>query len=146
MHPNIRIGLASDHAGFSFKQDIMNWLAQQNLPARDFGCFSDESCDYADFAHPLAQTVAEGTIERGIVICGSGNGVAITANKYRNVRCALVWEMELARLARAHGDANVLAIPAKYVSLELAVAMADTFLSTAFEGGRHQRRIDKIEQ
>ena len=111
---------------------------------KDFGPYSADSCDYPDFVHPLAQSVEGQENELGILICGSGNGVALTANKYSGVRAALVWEKELAELARQHNNANVIALPARFISLDNAIAYIDAFLTTDFEGGRHERRVDKI--
>jgi ribose 5-phosphate isomerase B len=138
------IAIAGDHAGFSYKSAIKAGLASLGYEVRDFGTDSAASCDYPDYVHPLAQAIQSGSIGRGILICGSANGVCITANKYPQVRAAIAWETELASLARAHNDANVVCIPARFVSLDLAHEIVRTFLSTSFEGGRHQRRVDKI--
>lgn len=138
------IGMCSDHAGFELKHAIGKWLEAHGLPYHDFGTDSSESCDYPDFAHPCAAAVEDGGCPRAIAMCGSGNGIAMTLNKHQGVRAAICWTVELARLARAHNDANVLVLPARFIPTELALEIVDTFLRTPFEGGRHQRRIDKI--
>ena len=138
------IGLCSDHAGFELKEYVRGWLEAKGWPYKDYGTYSTESCDYPDFAHQLAQAVEAGECYPGIAICGSGNGINMTLNKHQGIRAALCWTPELARLARAHNDANVLTMPARFISRETAMEIVDVFLHTAFEGGRHQRRIDKI--
>ena len=138
------IGLCSDHAGFLMKEFIKKVLEEKGLTYHDFGTFSAESCDYADFAHPLADAIEKGEVYPGIACCGSGNGINMVLNKHQKVRSALCWTEEIAALARQHNDANVLSIPARFVSEEDARKIVDSFLSTLFEGGRHQRRIDKI--
>jgi len=143
LHPVIALG--SDHAGFAYKQMLLSWLGDNGYEARDFGTHSADSVDYPDFVHPLAAAIAGGELERGILICGSANGVCITANKHRGIRAAIAWEPELATLARQHNDANIVCIPARFVSEEQARAIASQFLNTAFEGGRHQNRINKID-
>lgn len=140
----MKIALGGDHAGFVYKQHLKSYLTDKGFSFKDFGPFSEESCDYPDFIHPLATAVESGDFHLGIIICGSGNGVAITANKHQGIRCALAWSVEIAQLARSHNDANVVSIPARFVSLESALEIVDTFLATAFEGGRHQKRVDKI--
>lgn len=137
------IPIGSDHAGFDVKQEIIAFLEKKGLTVEDYGCFSTESVDYPDFGHLVANHVTThgGT---GIVICGSGNGINMTVNKHSGIRSALCWCTEIAVLAREHNDANILAVPARFVSTELALEMVDAFLSTEFEGGRHQRRVDKI--
>ena len=139
-----KIGLASDHAGFELKQYVKGWLETKGWEYKDFGTYTTESCDYADFAHPLALAVEAGECYPGIAICGSGEGISITLNKHQGIRAALCWNTELASLARRHNDANVLVLPARFIDPALALQIVDTFLSTGFEGGRHQRRIDKI--
>ena len=141
---NIPVGLCSDHAGFETKQAVMQWLDEQGIAYKDFGTYSTDSCDYPDFAHPCALAVEQGDCYPGIAICGSGEGINITLNKHQGIRSALCWIPEVARLARQHNDANVLAMPGRFVSDEEAIEMVKTFLNTPFEGGRHQRRIDKI--
>ena len=138
------IAICSDHAGFELKSIVEGYLEANNLRYMDFGTYSAESCDYADFAHPAALAVESGECYPGIAMCGSGNGIAMTLNKHQGIRAALCWNTELASLARKHNDANVLVMPARFIAPELALAIVDTFLHTEFEGGRHQRRIDKI--
>lgn len=136
--------LASDHAGFEMKQQLLTKLSEANVPYTDLGPFTGDSVDYPDFAHKLAESVLSVPGNRGILLCGSGNGVCITANKHQGIRAALCWTAELAQLARSHNDANVLCIPARFVSYEIGSNMVDEFLQTEFEGGRHQKRVDKI--
>lgn len=138
------IGLCSDHAGFPLKQHIKQWLEAKGLAYKDFGTYSEESCDYPDFAHPMGEAIETGECYPGIAICGSGQGISMTLNKHQGVRCALCWEPELATLARQHNDANVLAMPGRFISNEKADAIMEAFFSAQFEGGRHQRRVDKI--
>ncbi|WP_131536461.1 ribose 5-phosphate isomerase B [Pedobacter nototheniae] len=138
----IKIAIGADHAGFEYKEVLKNFLNQYEV--KDFGTHSADSVDYPDFAHPVASAVESGEFDYGILICGSANGVAITANKHQKIRAALCWENEVASLVRKHNDANVLCIPARFVSEELAKEMTTTFLNTDFEGGRHQNRVEKI--
>ena len=138
-----KIAIACDHAGFDYKELIKKHL-EGKYELKDYGTFSKDSVDYPDFVHPAASSVEKGENELGILICGSGQGVAITANKHQKIRCALCWETELAALAKQHNNANMVAIPARFVSEELALQIVDTFLNTDFEGGRHQNRVDKI--
>ena len=138
------IAICSDHAGYELKSILEGYLEANNLEFEDFGTFSAESCDYPDFAHPCASAVEEGKCNPGIAMCGSGNGIAMTLNKHQGIRAALCWTPELAALARLHNNANVLVLPARFIAPEEAIKIVDTFLSTSFEGGRHQRRIDKI--
>lgn len=138
------IAICSDHAGYELKSIIEGYLEANNKEYEDFGTFSAESCDYPDFAHPCALAVESGKCYPGIAMCGSGNGIAMTLNKHQGIRAALCWTPELASLARRHNDANVLVLPARFIAPEVALAIVDTFLNTGFEGGRHQRRIDKI--
>lgn len=138
------IAICSDHAGYELKSIIEGYLEANNLEFEDFGTFSEESCDYPDFAHPAAKAVEEGKCYPGIAMCGSGNGIAMTLNKHQSIRAALCWTTELASLARKHNDANVLVLPARFIDPVVALQIVDTFLHTDFEGGRHQRRIDKI--
>jgi ribose 5-phosphate isomerase B len=140
----MKIALGNDHAGTALKQAVLDLLNRQNHTVINVGTNSEESVDYPDFAHQVGRLVNENEVEVGIVICGSGNGVNITVNKYEQVRSALCWTTEIAALARQHNDANVIAIPARFVSQELALDMINVFLSTAFEGGRHQKRVEKI--
>lgn len=138
------IVIGSDHAGFSMKEELKAFLNQKEIDADDKGTFSEESTDYPDFAHAVSKDVESKKAQLGILICGSGNGVAMAANKHKDIRCALCWNKELAVLARTHNDANVLAIPSRFISLETAKEMVEAFLSEKFEGGRHARRVEKI--
>ncbi|MCE5206655.1 MAG: RpiB/LacA/LacB family sugar-phosphate isomerase [Porphyromonadaceae bacterium] len=138
------IGLASDHAGYDSKQYIIKILEEQGIPYKDFGTYSNESVDYPDYAHPLASAVESGECYPGIAICGSGNGINMTVNKHQGVRAALCWSKEIAYFARAHNDANILSIPGRYLSQEEIYDILVTFLNTPFEGGRHEKRINKI--
>ncbi len=138
------IALASDHAGFELKAIVEGYLEARGVAYKDFGTDSAESCDYPDFAHPAAIAVESGDCSMGIAMCGTGNGIAMTLNKHQGIRAALCWNKEIAALARQHNDANVLVMPARFIDAVTALAIVDTFLDTPFEGGRHQRRIDKI--
>ncbi len=139
------IAIASDHAGYELKEYIKQNL-DKKFNFKDFGTNSTESVDYPDFIHPLAHEIDKGNIEFGIIICGSGNGVSMTANKYPNVRAAICWNPELAALARKHNDANILALSARFITKENAMQIVNTFFSTDFEGGRHLRRVEKINK
>jgi ribose 5-phosphate isomerase B len=138
------IAIGSDHAGYEYKQILIDVLTEAGWQLIDKGTHSTDSTDYPDFAHPVAEMVLNGAASAGILVCGSGNGVCMAANKHQGIRAALCWNEELAVLARQHNNANILCLPARFVSQEDAVHMATTFLETAFEGGRHQRRVDKI--
>ena len=138
-----KIAIACDHAGFEYKELIKKYL-EGKYEVQDFGTYSTDSVDYPDFVHPSATSVENGENEFGILICGSGNGVQITANKHQKIRCALCWMPEIASLARQHNDANMISIPARFIAKELAFEIVDKFLTTDFEGGRHQSRVDKI--
>jgi ribose 5-phosphate isomerase B len=138
------IAIGSDHAGFVIKEHLIHTLGQSGYTLLDFGTFSEQSMDYPDVVHPLANAVQSGEYKYGILICGSGNGVAITANKYKGIRAAICWNAEITKLARLHNDANILALPARFISKEEAIQFAKLFLSTEFEGGRHQIRVNKI--
>lgn len=140
----MKIALGGDHAGFSYKAALIDYLGTKGVTTQDFGPHSEDSVDYPDFAHPLASSVEKGENDLGILICGSGNGVSMTANKHQDIRAALCWNAELAALARQHNNANVLCIPARFISLDEAKACVDAFVSTDFEGGRHDRRVGKI--
>ena len=141
----ISIAVCSDHAGDELKQTVMKHLNDQGvIKLKDFGAYSSESSDYADYAHPMASAVESAEFEFGISICGSGNGISMTVNKHQGIRAALCWNTEIAALARQHNNANVLSLPARFVSEEEALKMVDLFFSTDFEGGRHKTRIDKI--
>lgn len=138
------IPIASDHAGFELKEFLKEELSKQGYKLKDYGTFSTDSCDYPDFIHPLAKDINDGLYPLGLIMCGSGNGVQITANKYLKVRCALCWIEEIASLARKHNDANIISLPARFITKEEGLKIATTFLNTDYEGGRHQRRVDKI--
>ena len=138
------IPIGSDHAGFQLKNQVIDYLIANGFDIRDFGCFSEDSIDYPDFGHPVAKLVEENEGMLGILICGSGNGINMTANKHKGIRSALCWKKEIAELARQHNNANILALPARFISSKEAIEMVDAFLGTEFEGGRHQNRIDKI--
>ena len=140
------IPIASDHAGFELKKKVIEHLISRNFDVKDFGTYSSDSVDYPDYAHKVGSAVNGGKYGRGIVICGSGNGVQMTVNKYPNVRCALCWNEEIASLARQHNDANILSLPARFIDETTAIKIVDFFISTPFEGGRHQRRVEKINQ
>ena len=139
-----KIGIGGDHAGFLLKEKIKSYLEESGYFVRDFGTDSEDSVDYPDFIHPLAEAIQKEHLDLGIIICGSGNGVAMTANKHPGIRAAIVWEPELAKLGRSHNDANILALPARFIDEAMAMSSVDEFLNTEFEGGRHQRRVDKI--
>jgi ribose 5-phosphate isomerase B len=139
-----KIAIGGDHAGFEYKGKLVEKLTSLGFEVKDFGPFSDSSVDYPDYVHPLCSAIEEGEFELGIVICGSGNGVAITANKHQGIRAALCWNEELAALSRQHNNANVIALPARFISYEHAERLTEIFLSTDFEGGRHQNRVAKI--
>lgn len=140
----MKIAIGNDHAGTSYKFAIIDHLKQKKVDILNFGTDSDDSMDYPDTIHPVADAVESGKADLGIILCGSGNGAAMTANHHKKIRAALCWNNELVALARQHNNANILSIPARFVSQEDALQFVDTFLSTEFEGGRHQRRIDKI--
>lgn len=139
-----KIAIGGDHAGFTFKKNLIEKLKEFGFEVKDFGPYSDASVDYPDYVHPLCDAVEKSEFDLGVVICGSGNGVAITANKHQGIRAALCWNEDLAALARQHNNANVIALPARFVTYELAEKMVMTFLNAEFEGGRHQIRVDKI--
>lgn len=138
------IGLASDHAGYALKQFVKQYLEKKDYDYKDYGTYSEASCDYPDFGHALAKGIETGECEQGIAICGSGLGISITLNKHPSIRAALCWIPEIAHLARLHNDANVLVMPGRFITNEEAEAIMDEYLSTSFEGGRHARRIAKI--
>ena len=141
---NVVIALASDHAGFSRKQAIIGYFTEKGIKFMDLGCYSDESCDYPDFAHKIADAISNGEFPFGITFCGTGQGISITANKHKKIRSALCWNAEIARLAKEHNNANICAIPGRFVTDEEAIAIVDAYLNAEFEEGRHKRRIDKI--
>ena len=138
------IAIGSDHAGYEYKEDLISFLEGKGLPFKDLGTHSKDSVDYPDFAHPVASAVEEGEASFGILLCGSANGVAITANKHQSIRAAICWGEELAKLAREHNNANIICIPARFVREGDAEKMVATFMTTDFEGGRHSRRVEKI--
>ena len=144
LQPNKPIALCSDHAGYATKMAVIDYLKSQGIAYKDFGTYSEDSCDYPDFAHLCAKAVESGECYPGIRICGSGEGINMTLNKHQGIRSALCWTSEIASLARRHNDANVLALPGRFLSNDEAIELVKVFLSTDFEGGRHQRRIDKI--
>ena len=138
------VGLASDHAGFKLKEFVKQYLTEKGIPFKDYGTNSEDSCDYPDFAHALAQGIEKGEVYPGIGICGSGEGIAMTLNKHQDIRAGLAWIPEIAHLIRQHNNANVLVMPGRFINHEMARKIMDEFLSTNFEGGRHQRRVEKI--
>jgi ribose 5-phosphate isomerase B len=138
------IPIGADHAGFELKEKVKIFLKEKGIEVKDFGCHSTDSIDYPDFGHPVAEMVENNPGTKGILICGSGNGINMTANKHQGIRSALCWKTEIAELARLHNDANIIALPARFISEEEAFEMIDVFLNTSFEGGRHQNRINKI--
>lgn len=140
----MKIAMASDHAGYALKQQVRLFLEDAGAVVKDFGCYSTESCDYPDFAHPCADAVEKGEFNYGVVICSTGNGICMTANKHQGVRAALCWDVPLAELARQHNNANILGLPANFIPSDLALKIVHTFFTTDFEGGRHERRVNKI--
>lgn len=138
------IALGADHAGFELKEHLKKWLEQKGYHAKDFGTYSSDSTDYADFAHPVSIAVEKKEFDLGLLVCGSANGVAMTANKHQGIRAAICWTEELAALARQHNNANVLCLPARFINEGLAEKILDNFLNSSFEGGRHERRVNKI--
>jgi ribose 5-phosphate isomerase B len=140
----MRITITADHAGFKIKEIIKSYLIDKGHEIKDIGCFSEESVDYPDFGHQIARDVEKGKYDFGFAICGSGNGINITTNKYQRIRSALCWNEEISRLSRAHNDANICSIPGRFISGPEALLIVKTFLETPFDGGRHKRRIDKI--
>jgi ribose 5-phosphate isomerase B len=144
MKTDVKIGMAADHAGYELKEFLKKYLLDKGFNVTDFGTNSVESSDYADYAHPLGRAIDKHELDLGFSICGSGNGINMVVNKYANVRSALCWSVEIAKLAVEHNNANICALPARFISKEVAVEIVDTFFSSVFEGGRHQRRIDKI--
>ena len=140
----MKIAIGSDHAGFGYKSGVKDHLEKAGHEVADHGTFSEASCDYPDYAHAVASAVEKGEADFGVLICGSANGVCMTANKHAGIRAALCWEKEIAVLARSHNNANIICLPARFVSMDAALDMADVFIATAFEGGRHQNRVNKI--
>jgi ribose 5-phosphate isomerase B len=140
----MNVAFACDHAGFEMKVGLMEYVRKSGHAITDLGCYSSESSDYPDFGHKLAEQISSGKSELGISLCGTGNGISMTANKHREIRSAICWNPEVAKLARSHNNANIIAIPARFISPEDAEKIVNSFLNATFEGGRHQRRIDKI--
>lgn len=140
----VKISLGCDHAGYSTKEEIKKLLTSKGFVIEDKGCYSEDSVDYPKFAHNVAEDVLNGNSEKGILVCGSGNGVSMTANKHQGIRAALCWNKEIAELSRLHNNANVICLPARYASLEEILEMVDVFINTQFEGGRHERRVKGI--
>ena len=138
------LGIAADHAGYELKNTLIAYLQELGYEVKDFGTHSAESMDYPDVAHPLAEEVESGKLEKGIAICGSGNGISMTLNKHQGIRAALCWNTKLAALARQHNDANILSLPARFIDTDTAKAIVKSYLESDFEGGRHQRRVEKI--
>jgi len=141
----MKIGVAGDHAGYEYKNRIAELLTKKGYDVADYGTYSDVSCDYPDYAHALAEAVQKKEVDLGIALCGTGNGMAITLNKHKGVRAGLAWNSEIGRLVKAHNDANVLVLPARFISYQMATRIVNTWLSTPVEEGRHQRRRDKID-
>lgn len=144
VQPGKKIAICSDHAGYELKGRIEAWLKEQGYEYEDFGTYSEESCDYPDYAHPAAEAVESGRCFPGIGMCGSGEGMAMTLNKHQGIRAALCWDTELAALGRHHNNANFVVLPARFIAPELAIEIVKTFLTTPFDGGRHERRIEKM--
>lgn len=140
----MKIAIGNDHAGTEYKLAIIGLLKSMNIEIENYGTDGTDSVDYPDFIHPVASDVEEGNVDYGIIVCGSGNGASMTANKHQKVRCALCWTKEIVQLGREHNDANILSLPARFISLPQALEMVKTFLNTDFSGGRHERRIEKI--
>lgn len=141
----MKVAIGSDHAGFEYKELLKTWLEKNGFEVKDFGTHSSASADYPDFAHPVSNAVESKQSELGVLVCGSANGVAITANKHQGIRAAICWNEELASLSRQHNDANIVCIPARFISTDLAEKIVDRFLHTPFEGGRHATRVGKIQ-
>ncbi|MBO7261641.1 MAG: ribose 5-phosphate isomerase B [Alistipes sp.] len=139
-----KIGIACDHAAYELKEFLVGYLASKGFEVKDFGTHSEESCDYPDFAHALGEAIDNGELERGVALCGSGEGISMTLNKHQSVRAALCWIPEIAKLSRQHNNSNVLCMPARFISNDEALEMLNIWLETEFEGGRHQRRLDKM--
>ena len=140
----MKIAIGSDHAGFDLKKTLIKQLEEKGFEVKDFGCHSTESMDYPDSAHPVCESIEKKESNLGLLICGSGNGITMTANKHQGIRAALSWTPEIASLARQHNDANILSLPARFISEDLAVEITNAFFDSEFEGGRHQKRVDKI--
>jgi|SRR6185436_1486861 len=141
----MKLAIGADHAGYDYKEQLKKYLLDKGFEIADKGTYSDQSADYPDFAHPVANAIVNKEVDAGILICGSANGVAITANKHQGIRAAICWTNEVAELARKHNNANIICIPSRFVSIELTKSMTDIFMSTEFEKGRHERRVEKID-
>ena len=139
-----KIGISCDHAAYELKEFLVGYLSSKGFEVKDFGTHSEESCDYPDFAHALGEAIDNGELERGVALCGSGEGISMTLNKHQSVRAALCWIPEIAKLSRQHNNSNVLCMPARFISNDEALEMLNIWLETEFEGGRHQRRLDKM--
>jgi ribose 5-phosphate isomerase B len=144
MNKILKIAIGCDHAGFLLKEELKSYIEKRGNSVKDFGCYSEERADYPDAAHAVAKSVTSKESEIGILICGSGNGINMTANKHQEIRSALCWNKEIAELARLHNDANIIALPARFITIKEAIEMVDVFLQTNFEGGRHSQRVNKI--
>ena len=140
----MKIGVASDHAGYEYKNRLAELLTKKGYDVADYGTYSDISCDFPDYAHALGDAVDSKEVDLGVALCGTGNGMAMSLNRHKGVRAGLAWNSEIGRLVKAHNNANVLVMPARFISYQMATRILNTWLSTTFEGGRHQRRIDKI--
>ena|SRR3972149_4236770 len=145
MSKNLNLAIAGDHAGYELKEQLKEFLREKGYTIKDLGTYSDESTDYPDYAHPLADAVEKKEVDFGILMCGSGNGINMTANKHKGVRAALCWKEDLAKLARQHNNANIVSLPARFISFQEAKNIVIAFLNTEFEGGRHKKRVDKID-
>src|SRR5690554_6238787 len=141
---NMKVAIGSDHAGFEYKAKIIEYLKGKGIEVEDFGAFSTDSVDYTDFAHPVSESVENKNADYGILLCGSGQGVSMSANKHQGIRCALCWNSDIARLSRQHNNANIIAFPARFVAYEYAIEMIEVFFNTQYEGGRHEKRVNKI--
>ena len=139
-----KLAIGNDHAGFDLKSEILKHLKSKGYDVKDFGAYSEERADYPDFAHILSSSVEKGEVDLGILICGSANGISMSANKHKGIRSAVCWKREIAELARLHNNANIIALPARYIDVDEAIACIDVFLNTEFEGGRHETRVKKI--
>lgn len=140
------IAIGSDHAGFKLKNELIVYLVESGFDVQDFGPEGEDSVDYPDYAHPVAESISDGEYDCGILICGSGNGVCMTANKHEGVRAALCWNVEVGQLAKQHNNANIICLPARYISKKMAIAITEAWLSSEFEGGRHENRVNKIDE
>jgi len=140
----MKVAIGCDHAGFELKQVVIEHLKSKGIEIVDHGCYSEESVDYPDFAHPVCEDIEKGECQQGVLICGSANGISMAANKHQGIRAAISWLPEIAELGRLHNDANIVSLPARFISTETAIEIIDVFFGTDFEGGRHQRRVEKV--